>query len=377
MERLTALVNGQIYTGAEVLRDHAVLISGEKILGTPARVPDEAERIDLRGASVAPGFIDIQVNGGGGALFNDDPSPEALKTISAAHEQYGTLHFCPTVISSGPDTIERALHAVGQAQGIGVLGAHLEGPFLSLKRPGIHDKRYIRAASDSEVATILEHGRGLISLVTAAPESVTENHIRRFAEADVRVFLGHSDASCTQAEDAFRAGACGVTHLYNAMSQLMGREPGVAGACFLNDGVWAGIIVDGHHVDYRSVALAKRIKGERLILVTDAMPPVGRPDAVYRIGPHEISCQNGRCAAPDGTLAGSALDMASAVRNSVRHCGIALDEALRMASTYPARMLGLENSIGAIREGLYADLVIFGEDVNVRGIVRRGKVASS
>lgn len=374
MKQKTALINGTIYTGDTVLSNHAVLIADGSIVGTPpsSEIPNGFEIINVNNTIVAPGFIDIQVNGGGGTLFNADPTPEALRTISEAHERHGTLYFCPTVISADIGTMERCLTAVSQTvnAGIGVLGAHLEGPYLSQKRPGVHEKCFIRPADDAEIDRLLSIGH--ISLVTAAPESITAQQIKRFTDAGIRVFLGHTDASCKDALAAFAAGACGVTHLYNAMSQLTGREPGVAGASFLSHDTWAGIIVDGIHVDWSSVRVAKELKKTRLLLVTDAMPPVGKPEAVYYIGEEEVVCKDGRCATRSGTLAGSALDMASAVRNSVDHCGIVLDEALRMASLYPAEALGLADKLGRIQSGYAADMVILDDSLSVKGVIRGG-----
>ncbi|MDR0325302.1 MAG: N-acetylglucosamine-6-phosphate deacetylase [Oscillospiraceae bacterium] len=377
MKNTFALINGCVYTGDAILRKHAVMIENGKITGTPSLsyVPKGLQTVDLNGGIVAPGFIDAQVNGGGGVLFNDDPTPEALATIAKAHERYGTLHWCPTVITASLDTMEQCLKAVkaSMGAGIGVIGTHLEGPYLSNARPGVHDTEFIRPATSGEIHRLLTTGQGAISLVTVAPESAGEAYIKLFTDADIQVFLGHTDAPCVIAEAAFAAGVTGVTHLYNAMSQMTGREPGVVGAALSMNSIWAGIIADGIHVDWLSVKLAKGLKKKRLFLVTDAMPPVGKPDAVYTIGGKEIVCKDGRCATADGTLAGSALDMATAVRNCVDHCGIELDEALRMASAYPAEMLGVANRLGYIRPGYEADLVFLDEGVNVTGIMRGGK----
>ena len=373
-----ALVNGIVYTGNAILHGQAIMIESGKITGLSAvnHVPKGRQMIDLGGRIAAPGFIDVQVNGGGGALFTADPTPEALNTIAKAHERFGTLHWCPTVLSSDTETTEQCLNAVRTVmdQHIGVLGAHLEGPFLSREKRGAHDERFIRSAGENDVTRLLEAGKGVLSLVTLAPEAAGEAHIFRFTEAGARVFIGHSNAPCSIAEAAFESGVCGVTHLYNAMSQLTGREPGVAGAALAAKDVWAGIIADGVHTDWRSVKIAKEIKKNRLFLVTDAMPPVGKPDAVCMVGGKTVTCKGGRCETEDGVLAGSALDMASAVRNCVTHCGIALDEALRMASLYPAEMLGIADRLGMIKPGAQADLVFLDNGLNVTGIMRGGEM---
>lgn len=331
--------------------------------------------IDLRGRILAPGFIDTQINGGGGVLFNNNPTIDALKTISKAHERFGVLNFCPTIISTDMDTIKSGLDAVrlAQTKNIGVLGAHLEGPFLERAKAGIHKKECIRSASDHEINEIINHSDGSICIMTIAPEAITLEQIKFITQSGVRVFIGHTNATCEQALGAFRSGAIGVTHLYNAMSQLGSREPGVVGATFVSPDAWAGIVVDGHHVNYQSVRIAKAIKKSRLFLVTDAMPPVGKPVAKYQIGDFEISCIGGRCATSDGMLAGSALDMAAAVRNAVQKCGISPDEAIRMASTYVAEMLGISDLFGAIKPGLVADMVVLNERLHVEAIVRQGE----
>jgi N-acetylglucosamine-6-phosphate deacetylase len=378
VSKALALTNCVVYTGERILRGHAVLAEDGKIAELPPEknVPDGIETIDLAGRIAAPGFIDLQVNGGGGALFSSDPAPETLRTIAAAHERFGTLSWCPAVLSADMETTERCLAAVRAVMDtdIGVLGAHLEGPYLSAEKSGAHDKAFIRRAEDGEIFRLLETGKGIISLTTVAPESVGERHIQAFTGAGVRVFIGHTNAPCAAAEAAFAAGVTGVTHLYNAMSQLSGREPGVVGAAFAASGARAGIIADGIHADWLSIRIAKDIMKKRLFLVTDAMAPAGAPDAEFTIGGETVTCRDGRCAMADGTLAGSALDMASAVRNCVKHCAVALDEALRMATVYPAEALEIADRLGYIKPGYRADLVFLNGDLTVNGIMRGGKV---
>jgi N-acetylglucosamine-6-phosphate deacetylase len=378
MNNSTALTNGILYTGDAVLHGRAVMIENGVITGLPnARfVPEGMETVDLSGRIVSPGFIDVQVNGGGGAFFTADPTPEALRTIAAAHLRHGTLFWCPAVISSDMETTERCLGAVRKVMGenIGVIGAHLEGPYLSHEKPGIHDTRFIRSACDTEIESLLKMGAGAVSLITVAPEAVGERHIQAFTDAGIRVFLGHTNAPRVIADAAFAAGVCGVTHLYNAMSQMSGREPGVTGAAFAAKDVWASIIADGFHVDWLSVKIAKDTKKSRLFLITDAMPPVGSADGSFAVGSETVTCTDGRCETADGTLAGSALDMAAAVRNCVNHCGIAPDEALRMATLYPAAMLGRADTMGCIKPGASADLVFLNETLHVEGVMRGGAV---
>lgn len=376
MKNRKVFINCDVYTGEKILTQNAVLVSGDKIIALPEirEVSNDAEIIDLGGKILAPGYIDIQINGGGGILFNNDTTVEALQIISKAHARFGVLNFCPTLISTGIDTIYNALDAIRESikENIGILGAHIEGPFLEKTKAGIHEKKYIHAASDKEIIDILMHSNGSICIMTVAPEAISNTQIETITNSGVRVFIGHTNATCEQVLTSFQHGAIGVTHLFNAMSQLGSRETGVVGASFIDNKSWAGIIIDGLHVNFKAVQIAKNIKGKRLILVTDAMPPVGKSDAIYEIGEYRISCIEGKCATADGTLAGSALDMASAVRNAVQKCGIPQDEAIRMASSYVAEMLGIEDKIGYIKPGMLADMIILNGQLNVEAIVRRG-----
>ncbi|WP_286192187.1 N-acetylglucosamine-6-phosphate deacetylase [Roseomonas genomospecies 6] len=383
---LKALVNATLHTGDSVLEDAALLIDGAAILAVTAAdaIPPGAEVTDLGGGLLAPGFIDLQVNGGGGALFNDTPDVPTLRRIAQAHRRFGTTGMLPTVITDSPDTRASAVAAVraAMAEGVpGVLGIHLEGPHIAPERRGVHDARFI-AAPDADDLALLGGLSGLPALVTLAPETVPPGQIRRLAAAGLRVAAGHSAATWAQAKAGFAAGITGATHLFNAMSPLGSREPGMVGAALEDDSVWCGIIVDGHHVHDASVRLAWKAKAPgRLFLVTDAMPPVGVSQAGssggFRLYGQDIRVEDGRCVTTDGTLAGSALDMASAVRNAVERAGIPLDEALRMASAYPADFMGMAGRRGRIRPGLAADLVHLDERLTVRATWIGGKMAIS
>lgn len=372
-----ALVNGDFYTGESVLYNKAVIIDGEfisQIVGLD-KVPRELEVIDVQGANISPGFIDIQVNGGGGLLFNDSPTGESIKKISEAHRHFGTTSFLPTLITTSIEKIIQAIDSVQQAMkhsSWGVLGMHLEGPYINETKAGVHDKKYVRRSVGGEFFNIIEKGKGIVRLFTTAPEVIGESQVKQLTQNKILVSAGHTNATYEEAIKFFGYGGSAVTHLYNAMSQLGSREPGVVGAAFDSKEVWAGIIVDGMHVDFTSVRIAKKIKGPRLILVTDAMPPVGAQMTSYRLGDLQINVTNGKCTTNDGTLAGSALDMASAVRNCVQKVGIPLDEALRMGSKYPANFIGVGDVLGMIAPGYFADLVIFNNQMTVMGTVKRG-----
>lgn len=365
------LVNGRLLVGAEVLRGRALVLDGERIRGVvpETEVPRSALRVDLDGGLLAPGFIDLQVNGGGGVLFNDAPSVETIATIGRAHRRYGTTGFLPTLISSDPARMGKAAEAVQAAleAGVpGVLGLHFEGPHLNPARRGVHEIRHIRSLGDGDLERLTELRTGR-TLVTLAPESVPLEAIQTLHKRDIVVSAGHSDATYERLKAALRAGVTGFTHLYNAMGPLGSREPGVVGTALAEDGCWCGIILDLVHVHPASVRIAWRAKPPgKLFLVTDAMPPVGAEMTDFVLGERRIEVDSGRCITADGRLAGSVLDMASAVRNAVRTVGIPLEEALRMASTYPAEFIGLSHERGRIAPGAFADLVLLDDDLRVR-----------
>lgn len=368
-----ALVNGRVLTADGLAEGVAVLLDGGRIIAvTDDRDPRlrNVPRHDLRGHVLAPGFIDCQVNGGGGVLFNAAPSVETIARIGRAHRRFGTTGFLPTLISDRPDVMREAIAAVGQAraQGVpGVLGIHLEGPYLAPARRGVHDAAHFSQPGSGDVDWLaaLPTGR---TVLTLAPEQIDADVLRALVARGVIVCAGHTAASYDQMRAALALGVRGFTHLFNAMTPLQGREPGAVGAALEDRDSWCGIIVDGHHVHAASlrVALAAKPRG-KLMLVTDAMPPVGADTATFTLNGQTVHCADGRCTDPAGTLAGSCLDMAAAVRNSVAGLGIELAEALRMASTYPARFLGIEHERGAIVAGLAADLVELDDALVVRG----------
>ena len=335
------------------------------------KAPRVDEEHDLGGLSLVPGFIDCQVNGGGGVLFNDDPSPAAIRRIGAAHRTFGTTGFLPTLISDSLKVMRAAIDAVRTAiaaEEPGVLGIHLEGPLLSPARPGVHDAARFRDpdAALLDLATSLGVGR---TVMTLAPDRVPPAQIAELARRGVILCAGHTAADHATARAAFDAGVRGVTHLFNAMPALQNREPGVVGAALGDDRVWCGLIVDGHHVHPGTlrVALAAKPRG-KIFLVTDAMPTVGSSETTFQLGGERVRCETGVCVTDAGVLAGSALDMASAVRNTVRLLGVPLEEAARMASTYPAALLGLEQDRGRIAAGLRADFVVLDDALTVRAV---------
>jgi N-acetylglucosamine-6-phosphate deacetylase len=367
----TALVNGRCITGGAVVSGHTVLISRGRIeaLVEPrdARCAGAAV-VNLEGRILLPGFIDVQVNGGGGVLFNDDPSPDSIRAIGAAHRHFGTTGFLPTLISDDLDTIGRAINAAQAAldSGIpGVLGVHIEGPFLNWARRGVHDSKHLRPL-DSSLVSLLSGLRAGRTVVTLAPEMTTPDIIARLSAGGIVVSAGHSEASFEETTAAIAHGLRGFTHLFNGMARLEPRDPGIAGAALYDADTWCGIIVDGHHVDPVMLKLALRCKRhERFMLVTDAMPAVGSTAPTFVLQGRTIHVADGICRDENGTLAGTALDMASAVRNAVAMLGLDLAEAARMASEYPAEFLGLGHELGRIAPGYRANLVLVDDDLKV------------
>ena len=362
----TVLINGRVLTGEVLREDVAVVLEGDRIADLVAAdaAPDGA-RVDLDGGVLLPGFIDTQVNGGGGVLFNDEPTVEGIAAIAAAHRHFGTTGFLPTLISDDLDVIDRAMRAVEAAieQGVpGVLGIHIEGPYLSARRRGIHSLDRLRDLDEEGLALLTSLKRGC-ALVTVAPEAATPAMIGRLAAARVVVAIGHTNAGYDEARRALDAGATGVTHLFNAMSQLGNREPGVVGAALNDSDCWCGLIVDGRHVHDATLKIALRARPlDRFMLVTDAMPSVGMTDKVFDLHGRRITVQDGVCMDEHGTLAGADLDMASAVRNAVDRLGLTLPQAAFMAATAPAAFMGLSDERGRIEAGLMADLVLLDSD---------------
>ncbi|MES2327414.1 MAG: N-acetylglucosamine-6-phosphate deacetylase [Pseudomonadota bacterium] len=364
-----ALVNGPMLIGGKLVSDLALIVDDGRIASILPQdeVPAGAELYDLQGNTLVPGFIDTQVNGGGDRLFNDDPSVETIAAIGSAHRRFGTTGFLPTLISDDAGKIAAALDATRMAiaAGVpGVLGVHIEGPFLNPDKKGIHDATKLRPISDSDIE-LMTSGSGGKTVVTLAPESVPADAIRRLVSAGVIVCAGHTQASADQMAEALRNGLRGFTHLFNAMSQLGAREPGVVGAALYDEDSWCGIIVDGHHVDPRVLKIALRASPHRrFMLVSDAMPSVGGRKS-FMLNGEEISAIGGKCVNANGTLAGSDLDMVTAVRNATTMLGLTLADAVALAAANPAAFLGLDHELGQIAPGYRANLVLLDAGLNV------------
>ena len=315
---------------------------------------------------VVPGFVDVQVNGGGGKLFNQAPSASTLRTMVSGHAQFGTTAMLPTLITDNIDTMRQAADAVCEAihaDQPGILGVHFEGPHLSVPKRGIHPEQQVRPLSDDELNVFCRTDLGHV-LLTVAPENVPADVIRELVSKGVKVCLGHSNADADTVLAALDAGADGFTHLYNAMSGLQGRAPGMLGAAFYRDDAYCGLIADYHHVSQLGCQLAFKIKGhKRVMLVTDAMAHVGSDLDDMDYLDTQILRDGTKLTLPDGTLAGSALDMASAVKNAVA-MGASLEHALIMASRTPANYLN-NKQIGHLRPGANADFITLSDTFNV------------
>jgi N-acetylglucosamine-6-phosphate deacetylase len=364
----TALINGRVVLRNEIRSDLCIVIDNGRIAAVGGTIPNDCEHVDLAGQYLLPGFIDVQVNGGGGRLFNDDPSVETIAAMAAAHRRFGTTGLLPTLISDDFSVIERAIDAVDDAidTGVpGVIGIHIEGPFLSRARRGIHLASMLQPFDDRFVEALCSARNGR-TLVTVAPECISPAQIARLVAAGVIVAAGHSDADYDTVRAAIDSGMTGFTHLFNAMSQLTNRAPGMVGAALEDRSTYAGIIVDGHHVHPATFRIAVSTKGtDRMMLVTDAMPTVGGDDSDFMLQGRAIRREGDRLVSDDGVLAGSTLTMAAALANAVEQGRLTLPSAAEMATSTPAHFLGLEADTGAIAVGLRADLVAMGDDFTV------------
>nr|AYM52834.1 N-acetylglucosamine-6-phosphate deacetylase [Myxococcus fulvus] len=372
------LLGARVFTGERILDGHAVVLEGERIV---AVVPRQEAPVGLTPRTLppetllVPGFIDLQVNGAGGVLFNESPTIDAALSIATTMRRTGTTGLLPTFITDAPDLTARACAAAAEAMahpGGGVLGIHLEGPFISPERPGVHAPRHIRQPEPSDLESLtalaahLSHSGGRL-LMTLAPERVDDTFLRRLSDAGAVLFAGHTMASYERAMESIAAGVRGFTHLFNAMPPVLGRQPGPVQAGFSADEAWCSVIVDGHHVHPANLRqLLKAKPPGKVLLVTDAMPPVGTLESTFTLYGLTILRRDGRLVTEDGTLAGADIDMSAAVRNCLRLLGLPLEEALRMASLYPAQVLGLEGRLGRLATGYQADLTLLREDLSVQ-----------
>lgn len=364
-----AFTNGVIYTGEAVLQAHAVLTEEGKITGCvkEKEIPSGYELTDLEGHNIAPALIDLQIYGGYGKMFSVSPSVEALTSTYAYCKDGGAAYFQATVATNSMEIMLRAIEAVKtyRRQGLpGLIGLHLEGPYLNPEKKGAHLPQYLKRPSVNEVQYLLDQGKGVITMMTLAPEMCGREVISLLQSNGVAVSAGHSNATYAQAMNAFEGGIRTATHLFNAMSPLQSRAPGLVGAIY-DSSAYSSVVADGIHVDFAAVRISKKIMGERLFLITDAVTENKSGEYIYLL-------EKDRYVTGTGILAGSSLTMMHAVSNGVKQVGLTGDEALRMGSLYPARVMGLENSLGKIKSGYRADLVVFDRAFRVKEVHTSG-----
>lgn len=373
------LTNATVFTGDEVIEAGSVIVENGRVIDLrrgKIHAGGASRTEDLQGRYLVPGFIDIQVNGGGGVLFNNAPTVETLRTIGRAHARYGTTSFLPTLISDSYDVMRKAVDAVRRARAehvSGVLGIHLEGPFLNPEKRGAHSAAKLRALDETGIQILTLLGTDGITLATLAPELTTPETIQRLCSAGVIVFAGHSAADYEQSRNAISAGVSGFTHLFNAMTPMGSRQPGMVGAAIESDDCVFTVIADGRHVHPAALRTAVRAKRRgKAILITDAMPTVGSGESSFELNGERIGLKGGVLRNARGSLAGSHLTMLDAVRNTIEMTGLDWREAVRMASGYPARALGLHDRLGFIRPGHAADFVELDRDMAIRRTWKAG-----
>jgi N-acetylglucosamine-6-phosphate deacetylase len=365
---MLAITNSRLFKENNLIANETVLISNEKITAfSDGTIPNGYTVIDAEQNYLVPGFIDLQIYGAGGKLFSSAPSVEALVHIETELLKTGTTSFLICVATNTPEIFNACISVAKEHRKIArnCLGLHLEGPFLNPKKRGAHVSELIRKANLDEVKAMLDFGDGIIKMMTIAPELQDDNVINYLLDNGVVVSLGHSDATFEQATSAYNKGIQTTTHLFNAMSGLHHREPGIPSAVFNHDKAMASIIADGHHVDFEVIKLSQKLLQERMFLITDAV-------TACDTGPYQHVLTGDKFVMPDGTLSGSSLTMLTAVKNCISHCGISIDTALKMSSSYPAKLIGEENLKGKVKAGFQADLLVLDEKLNLKKVIFKG-----
>ncbi|WP_235931340.1 N-acetylglucosamine-6-phosphate deacetylase [Paracoccus xiamenensis] len=375
---MTSFHAERIFDGSSWHNDAALLVQEGRVHAIrPSADAPEGQQLD---GWIIPGLVDLQVNGGGGVLLNNDPTPEGIATICAAHRSQGTTSIMATLITDRPDVTSAAIAAAEVSAGTpGLLGLHLEGPHLALSRKGTHDPALVRAMTDGDLSVLTQAARRLAHLIcTVAPESVTPDQIAALSNAGAVVSLGHSDCAHNAAQAGFDAGASMVTHLFNAMSQLGHRQPGLVGAALDDGRIWCGLIADGYHVDDAALRIALRAKAgpARMFLVSDAMSTVGTELPGFTLNGRQIYRRDGRLTLADGTLAGADIALIDAVRYVHKQLGLPLDEAVRLASIYPAQAVGASD-LGHLHPGARADFVAVSVDIRAKSVWVAGKATAT
>lgn len=377
------LKNAKIFDGEKFIKETVVVLENDKIkkILCESELTDEILKdekiIDLEGKILSPGFIDLQLNGCGGVLFNDAITRETLEIMNETNKKYGCTSFLPTLITSPDEKIEEALNLIKNMKDkeqIGVLGLHIEGPYISLEKKGIHRPEYVRVLSDEIIDKIADAGYDVTKIMTIAPEKGKVEHLKKLKQSGIKLNMGHTNANydkCVEKKEYFD----GATHLYNAMSQLQSRNPGAVGFVMNDDKVMAGIIVDGYHMTFSAVEIAKKIMKDRLYLVTDAVSPAGIDTMTeFMFEGNRVFYKDKKCQSAEGTLGGSALVMIEGIENLVKKVHLTIEEALKMATSLPAKAISVEDRYGYIKEGYVADLTFFDEKYKVKGTVAKGQL---
>lgn len=361
-----AIVNAVVHTGEEIMENGVIVIENGKIISVQNEIPNDIEQIDLIGNHIAAGFIDIQINGGEKYYFSQTPNEETIQDIYDASLKYGTTHVLPCLISSSRETILEGIEAVHdymKKHNNGVIGMHLEGPFLNPLRRGAHSIDQVRKPTNEELEEIIRKGKDVIKVITIAPECFTEEQLNMLLESGITISIGHSTVTHEEAQFYFSKGINLVTHLFNAMTQFGHREPGLVGAVFENEDVYAPVILDGAHCDYAAAKVAYKLKQEKFFLISDATF-LGRKVANFRWDNFDAHLENGFYRNEDGNLAGATISMLEAVQNAYNHLNVSADEAVKMATTRVASAIGMQNKVGKIKSGFPASFVQFNADLS-------------
>ena len=372
-----ALLGSQIFCGERFYDDHALLVEGKSIVDIVDKnnTPDNFNKIELDQGILAPGFIDLQVNGGGGVLFNNSPNKESLNTIIKAHQFFGTTSVMPTVISDSLEVLEQCIKTVTEEikNNSSLLGIHIEGPFFNTKYRGVHQKQYI-STINSDYLNLFESLKGFPVMLTLAPECISSQQLKHLTSLGIKTLAGHSDATYDELDDAIKNGLDGFTHLFNAMGQISAREPGVVGSALHFENTFASIIVDLHHVHPSLIQLAYQLKPKgKLFFISDSMATINHGKPSFELYDEVVNESDGRLVNSEGKLAGSSITQIDAVKNAYQKCNIPLNQALAMASRYPAECLGIENHLGSLKPGYRADLVHFDSNFKVHNAWVSGK----
>ncbi|TDE53247.1 N-acetylglucosamine-6-phosphate deacetylase [Flavobacterium sp. GT3P67] len=362
-----AIINANVHTGDEIIDNGVIIIENGKILSVQKEIPNDVKQIDLKGKHISSGFIDIQINGGEKHYFSQFPTEETIQDIYDSSLKYGTTHTLPCLVSSSNETIHQGIEAIRNYKAKynnGVMGMHLEGPFLNPLKRGAHSINQVRKPTNSELEEIIRYGKDVIKVITIAPECFTDEQLDMLLESGIVISAGHSTMTYDQAQYYFSKGIKLVTHLFNAMTQFGHREPGLVGATFENESVYAPVILDGAHCDYAAARLAYKLKKDKFFLISDAAF-LGRKVASFKWENFDAHLDNGFYRNDEGNLAGASISMQEAVQNAFNHLNVSADEAIKMATCRVASAINMGNKIGKIKPGFPASFVTFNDDLSV------------